>query len=166
MEEKIVASEAGTVVLGFGSQEMDWLGKAAKVCGKGAVIDPDVARMAGANYAKCQLNEDGMTREMPIIEIGLGRQDDKNIEFIAACNPSAIAALLTAHDAALARAEAAETERDSMAEKLLQFINIMNDGPDDSDEAMARGILVDAVQLARRYRDAALVRRDGGEAKT
>jgi len=41
----------GTVVLGFGPQPMDWIAKAAKVCGKDAVVDPDVARMAGANLA-------------------------------------------------------------------------------------------------------------------
>lgn len=41
----------GTVVLGFGPQEMDWLSKACKVTGKDAVLDPDVARMAGANLA-------------------------------------------------------------------------------------------------------------------
>ncbi len=41
----------GTVVLGFGPQEMDWLGKVAKLCGRGAVMAPDVARMAGANLA-------------------------------------------------------------------------------------------------------------------
>lgn len=41
----------GTVVLGFGPQEMDWIGKASKVAGKGAVMDADVARMAGANLA-------------------------------------------------------------------------------------------------------------------
>lgn len=41
----------GTVVLGFGPQPMDWLSKACKICGKDAVMDPDVARMAGANLA-------------------------------------------------------------------------------------------------------------------
>jgi hypothetical protein len=42
----------GTVVLGFGPQTMDWLGKASKACGgKDAVMDPNVARMAGANMA-------------------------------------------------------------------------------------------------------------------
>lgn len=40
-----------TVVLGFGPQEMDWLSRAAKICGKDAVLSPDVARMAGANFA-------------------------------------------------------------------------------------------------------------------
>jgi hypothetical protein len=44
-------SEPSTVVLGFGPQPMDWLSKAAKIAGKHAVIDPDVARMAGANLA-------------------------------------------------------------------------------------------------------------------
>lgn len=41
----------GTVVLGFGPQQLDWLSKACKICGKDAVMDPDVARMAGANLA-------------------------------------------------------------------------------------------------------------------
>lgn len=41
----------GTVVLGFGPQSIDWFSKACKVCGKDAVVDPDVARMAGANLA-------------------------------------------------------------------------------------------------------------------
>lgn len=41
----------GTVVLGFGPQEMDWIGKVAKLCGRSAVMDPTVARMAGANLA-------------------------------------------------------------------------------------------------------------------
>lgn len=45
------AVSAGVVVLGFGPQPMDWIGRAAKLCGKDAVIDPDVARMAGANLA-------------------------------------------------------------------------------------------------------------------
>lgn len=41
----------GVVILGFGPQPMDFFGKATKVCGKDAVISPDVARMAGANLA-------------------------------------------------------------------------------------------------------------------
>jgi hypothetical protein len=41
----------GIVVLGFGPQPMDFLSKAAKLCGKDAVVSPDVARMAGANLA-------------------------------------------------------------------------------------------------------------------
>lgn len=41
----------GTVVLGFGPQPLDWMSKAAKICGKDAVMDPNVARMAGANLA-------------------------------------------------------------------------------------------------------------------
>ena len=41
----------GTVVLGFGPQPMDWLSKASVLCGKGAVMDATVARMAGANLA-------------------------------------------------------------------------------------------------------------------
>lgn len=45
------ANLQGTVVLGFGPQAMDWLSKASKICGNTAVIDPDVARMAGANMA-------------------------------------------------------------------------------------------------------------------
>jgi hypothetical protein len=42
---------AGVVVLAFGPQPMDFIGKAAKVCGKAAVLDQDVARMAGAMMA-------------------------------------------------------------------------------------------------------------------
>lgn len=45
---------SGTVVLGYGPQPMDWLTKASKACGKGAVMAPDVARMAGANLAAGQ----------------------------------------------------------------------------------------------------------------
>lgn len=41
----------GTVVLGFGPQPMDWFGKVSKVCGRGAVLDQDIARMAGATLA-------------------------------------------------------------------------------------------------------------------
>lgn len=41
----------GTVVLGFGPQELDWITKASKLCGKTAMMDVDVARMAGANLA-------------------------------------------------------------------------------------------------------------------
>lgn len=41
----------GTVVLGFGPQPLDWFNNAMKSCGSDAVIDPDVARMAGATLA-------------------------------------------------------------------------------------------------------------------
>lgn len=41
----------GTVVLGFGPQPLDFLSKSAKLSGKGAVLDQDVARMAGATFA-------------------------------------------------------------------------------------------------------------------
>lgn len=41
----------GTVVLGFGPQPTDWLSKASKLCGKNAVLDTSVARMAGATMA-------------------------------------------------------------------------------------------------------------------
>ena len=41
----------GTVVLGFGPQPIDFLSKAAKLCGKEAVLDQDLARMAGATFA-------------------------------------------------------------------------------------------------------------------
>ena len=44
----------GTVVLGYGPQPIDWLNKASKLCGKGAVMDADVARMAGATLAAGQ----------------------------------------------------------------------------------------------------------------
>lgn len=42
---------AGVVMLGFGPQPIRFLSDATKVCGKDAVMDPDVARMAGANIA-------------------------------------------------------------------------------------------------------------------
>lgn len=41
----------GVVLLAYGPQPMDFLSKAAKVCGKGAVVNQDVARMAGAKLA-------------------------------------------------------------------------------------------------------------------
>jgi hypothetical protein len=41
----------GTVVLGFGPQTINWISDASKIAGNGAVMDPDVARMAGANLA-------------------------------------------------------------------------------------------------------------------
>lgn len=41
----------GTVVLGFGPQTIEWIGKASKLCGKDAVMCPQTARMAGANLA-------------------------------------------------------------------------------------------------------------------
>lgn len=41
----------GTVVLGFGPQPIDWITKASKLCGKNAVMDTNVARMAGATMA-------------------------------------------------------------------------------------------------------------------
>lgn len=41
----------GIVVLGFGPQDMDFFSKCLKIAGKQAAIDPDVARMAGANFA-------------------------------------------------------------------------------------------------------------------
>lgn len=44
-------NEAGTVVLGFGPQSVDWISKASKLCGKTAVMDSRVAKMAGANLA-------------------------------------------------------------------------------------------------------------------
>jgi len=42
---------AGVVVLGFGPQQLDFFKRVEKMCGKGAIVDPDVARMAGANLA-------------------------------------------------------------------------------------------------------------------
>lgn len=42
---------AGVVVLGYGSQPFKFMSDAVKVCGKDAVVDPDVARMAGADFA-------------------------------------------------------------------------------------------------------------------
>ena len=41
----------GAVILGFGPQPMDFFKTAQKACGKEAVIDQDVARMAGATFA-------------------------------------------------------------------------------------------------------------------
>lgn len=41
----------GTVILGFGPQPMDWFSKATKAAGRDAVLDQDVARMAGATLA-------------------------------------------------------------------------------------------------------------------
>lgn len=43
--------EEGVVVLGYGPQPIDFISKAAKLCGKDAVMCPDTARMAGANMA-------------------------------------------------------------------------------------------------------------------
>lgn len=39
------------------------------------------------------------------------------------------------------------------AKNLLDAVDIMNDGPDDSDVAMAQGRLNDAYQKAREWRD-------------
>lgn len=41
----------GIVVIAFGAQGMDFLSKACKLTGRQAVLSPDVARMAGANFA-------------------------------------------------------------------------------------------------------------------
>lgn len=41
----------GVVVLGYGPQPLTFLSKASKVCGEDAILDQDVARMAGANFA-------------------------------------------------------------------------------------------------------------------
>lgn len=41
----------GTIVLGFGPQPINFLSKASKMSGQGAVLDQDVARMAGAHFA-------------------------------------------------------------------------------------------------------------------
>lgn len=41
----------GVVVLGYGPQPIDFFKHVTKACGKDAVVDPDVARMAGANLA-------------------------------------------------------------------------------------------------------------------
>ena len=41
----------GVVFLGFGPMDVDMFSKVAKVCGKDTVMDTDVARMAGANFA-------------------------------------------------------------------------------------------------------------------
>ena len=42
---------AGVVVLAYGPQPMDFISRAAKLCGKDAALDTDVARMAGAMLA-------------------------------------------------------------------------------------------------------------------
>lgn len=55
---------AGTVVLGFGPQSMDWIGKVAKVCGPDAVMDQDVARMAGATLAGVTGKPTGAARRL------------------------------------------------------------------------------------------------------
>lgn len=44
-------SSKGLVFLGFGPMGVDMFNKVANVCGKDAVMDTDVARMAGANFA-------------------------------------------------------------------------------------------------------------------
>lgn len=38
-------------MLGYGPQAIDWITKASKLCGKDAVMDSNVARMAGATMA-------------------------------------------------------------------------------------------------------------------
>lgn len=43
--------QEGVVVLGYGPQPMDFISKSAKLCGKGAVMCADTARMTGANLA-------------------------------------------------------------------------------------------------------------------
>ena len=42
---------SGVVVFGYGPQPLDFLSKASKISGQGAVLDQDVARMAGASFA-------------------------------------------------------------------------------------------------------------------
>lgn len=42
---------SGVVVFGYGPQPLDFLSKASKMCGDKAVLDQDVARMAGASFA-------------------------------------------------------------------------------------------------------------------
>lgn len=49
--ERIMNEANGIVVFGFGPQEIDFFSKCEKICGKNSVIDPDLARMAGANFA-------------------------------------------------------------------------------------------------------------------
>lgn len=46
-----------SIVLGFGPQPIEFFSKVTKLCGDDAVMDPDVARMAGANFA-CGMPED------------------------------------------------------------------------------------------------------------
>ena len=44
-------TEKSAIVLGFGPQSLDFFDNAEKICGHGAVLDADVARMSGANFA-------------------------------------------------------------------------------------------------------------------
>lgn len=44
-------NDGTVVVLGFGPQQADFFTRASKLCGKSAVLSPDVARMAGASFA-------------------------------------------------------------------------------------------------------------------
>ncbi len=43
--------QSGVVVFAYGSQPMDFFSKVSKLSGDGAVLDQDVARMAGASFA-------------------------------------------------------------------------------------------------------------------
>lgn len=51
MSTKTNPTAEGVVALHFGPASIDWIGKASKLCGRDAVMSPDVARMAGANLA-------------------------------------------------------------------------------------------------------------------
>lgn len=45
------SEDSGIIILGYGPQGTDFFAKAAKLCGSDAIVDPDLARMAGANFA-------------------------------------------------------------------------------------------------------------------
>jgi len=42
---------AGVILLGYGPQPIDFFKKAQKACGKDSILDQDIARMAGADFA-------------------------------------------------------------------------------------------------------------------
>jgi hypothetical protein len=64
-----------SIVLGFGPQPVDFFGKANKLCGKDAVLDTDVARMAGANFA-IGMPED-LARLRKLLEAGAVHQTEQ-----------------------------------------------------------------------------------------
>lgn len=95
----------------------------------------------------------GEEYEGPVLTESCSRKD---AHFIAACNPSAIAALLTAHDAALARAEAVRAE---VIEECAKVCDERVFAMDCGGHSYRRE--ASASQCAAAIRS--LVRRDGGE---